>query len=56
MQSFARHGVGLADSYATFQQAVVKGTSLEELMAQGNHPNAKGHDLISDLLFSFLKE
>jgi lysophospholipase L1-like esterase len=52
----ARHGIGLADSYAAFQRTVAKGTSLRDLMAQGNHPNAAGHRLIANLLFSYFEE
>lgn len=39
--------VGLADSLAQFQQAVQSGVNLRDLMAQGNHPNRKGHELVA---------
>jgi acyl-CoA thioesterase I len=42
----AEHGVGLADSTAAFQKAVADGKPLKDLMAQGNHPNRAGHDLV----------
>ncbi len=38
--------VGLVDSYAAFQSELAKGTKLSSLMAQVNHPNRAGHDLV----------
>ncbi|WP_442482957.1 SGNH/GDSL hydrolase family protein [Aeoliella sp. SH292] len=43
----AIHEVGLADSFAAFQQAVAAGTPLADLMSHVNHPNRKGHELIA---------
>lgn len=43
----AEYHVGLVDSLAAFKQAIREGTKLEELMAQANHPNAKGHELVA---------
>jgi len=40
------YGVGLADSLAAFRARVSAGGRLKDLMAQGNHPNRKGHDLV----------
>jgi lysophospholipase L1-like esterase len=48
-----QQGVGLVDSYAAFGEQVKAGVALEELMAQGNHPNARGHSLIADRLLSY---
>ncbi|MCW0450208.1 SGNH/GDSL hydrolase family protein [Xanthomonas sacchari] len=45
-------GVSLVDSYAAF--AAYKG-SRQDLMAQSNHPNAKGHQLIADKVVELLK-
>ena len=39
--------VGLVDSLAAFKASIVNGTPAESLMAQGNHPNRKGHELIA---------
>lgn len=39
--------VGLVDSFAAFRGAVAKGTRLETLMSQVNHPNRAGHDLVA---------
>jgi lysophospholipase L1-like esterase len=43
----AEYHVGLVDSLAAFKQAIREGTKLEDLMAQSNHPNAKGHELVA---------
>lgn len=40
-------GVGLVDSFAAFHTAVAAGTPLASLMAQVNHPNRKGHELVA---------
>jgi acyl-CoA thioesterase-1 len=40
------NGVALADSLAQFQHYIRSGGNLKDLMAQSNHPNAKGHVLI----------
>jgi acyl-CoA thioesterase I len=44
---------GLVDSLALFQAEVARGTKLEALMSQGNHPNAAGHALIAAELAKF---
>ena len=41
------NGVGLVDSLKAFEAAVGAGAKLEELMSQGNHPNRRGHELVS---------
>lgn len=43
----AEYHVALADSLAQFQNAVHSGVNLHDLMAQGNHPNRKGHELVA---------
>ena len=43
-------GVGLADTYARFQELAQSGKKLEPYMAQSNHPNRAGHDVIVSLL------
>jgi lysophospholipase L1-like esterase len=42
----AEHGVGLVDSLAAFKRRLAAGDALPDLMAQQNHPNRKGHDLV----------
>ena len=46
-QLAAEHGVGLVDSLAVFEAAMARGAPLTELMSQGNHPNARGHELVA---------
>jgi len=49
------HGIGLADSHAAFKKRMKKGDSLSYYMSQVNHPNKKGHQLITDELIRFFK-
>ena len=35
------------DSYALFARYVREGWKFQDLMSQGNHPNRKGHDLVT---------
>jgi lysophospholipase L1-like esterase len=46
----AEYHVGLVDSLAKFKAALVAGTPLTNLMAQVNHPNAAGHQLVAEEL------
>ena len=43
----AEYHVGLVDSLALFEATVRSGTSLQELMAQSNHPNRRGHEIVA---------
>lgn len=43
----AEYHVGLVDSLAQFQNYVHAGGHLEDIMAQVNHPNRKGHELVT---------
>jgi len=43
----AEFRVGLVDSLALFQAESARGTKMENLMSQSNHPNAQGHALIA---------
>jgi acyl-CoA thioesterase I len=47
----AEFGVGLVDSLEAFRSMVKAGTPLATLMAQGNHPNRLGHELVVAELF-----
>lgn len=49
----AEYHVGLVDSLALFQAEIARGTSLEALMSQVNHPNARGHQLVADALLAW---
>lgn len=52
----AEYHVGLVDSLAAFKRAIQDGTRLEDLMAQSNHPNAKGHELVAQELERYFIE
>jgi lysophospholipase L1-like esterase len=42
----AEHGLALVDSLSAFEGRIAAGDALVDLMAQVNHPNRKGHDLV----------
>ena len=42
-----KYGVGLTDSYKLFEDYVNNGGHLNDLLSHVNHPNGKGHELIS---------
>ncbi len=46
----AEYHVGLVDSLARFKTALAEGTPLPKMMAQANHSNAAGHQLVADEL------
>lgn len=41
------YGVGLADSFAAFEQYVAQGGDLADLLSWQNHPNRAGHELVA---------
>jgi lysophospholipase L1-like esterase len=49
----AEYHVGLVDSLKLFEDRIKSGTPLKELMAQGNHPNAKGHQIVASGLLQW---
>jgi hypothetical protein len=54
VRSLAReYQVGLADSTAAFQAEIKRGTKLKNLMSQSNHPNRRGHELVTSVLAKF---
>jgi GH43 family beta-xylosidase len=46
----AEYGVALVDSLARFQAELARGTPLDELLSQFNHPNTRGHALVATAL------
>lgn len=48
--------VALVDSLAEFQNHVKNGGKLTDLMSQVNHPNRKGHDLVTKQLLDWFPE
>lgn len=45
--------VGLVDSYQMFKDMVASGTALAPYMAQNNHINKAGHELVADLIYEW---
>lgn len=51
----ADHGLALVDSIAAFKSRLQAGDALPDLMSQINHPNRKGHDLVTAELLKWFK-
>jgi lysophospholipase L1-like esterase len=47
------YGVGLVDSLARFQEVAHSGGHLVDYMAQSNHPNRKGHEIVVEELLKW---
>jgi len=47
--------IGLIDTYALFKNQVKSGHNLVDYMSQVNHPNEKGHQMISDDIMGYFK-
>ena len=45
--------VGLVDSLAVFKEYLKAGGKLDEVMAQVNHPNRKGHEMVAKALLEW---
>ena len=50
-----KHEVGLVDSYLTFEFLYDKKNKLKKYMSQVNHPNKKGHELITNEVMAYFK-
>jgi acyl-CoA thioesterase I len=48
-----KYGIGFVDSYELFHQRVVTGEPITFYMSQVNHPNEKGHWLISNAIMRY---
>jgi acyl-CoA thioesterase-1 len=48
-----KYGIGFVDSYELFHQRVVSGEPIKFYMSQVNHPNEKGHWLISNAIMRY---
>lgn len=49
----AEYQVGLVDSLAAFDRVVASGTELNDLLAQNNHPNRAGHEIVARALLTW---
>lgn len=47
------HETGLVDSFGCFQAELARGTPLEALLSQVNHPNLRGHELVAQALLQW---
>jgi acyl-CoA thioesterase-1 len=50
-----KYNVGLIDSYALFKEKEISGEGVINYMSQVNHPNEKGHRLISTEILTYFK-
>lgn len=50
-----KYNVGLIDSYAIFKEKATSGEGVINYMSQVNHPNEKGHHLISTEILTYFK-
>ncbi|MFT4735086.1 MAG: acyl-CoA thioesterase-1 [Algoriphagus sp.] len=47
--------IGLIDSYTLFKNKILMGDEISTYMSQINHPNKKGHQLITDEIIKFFE-
>ncbi len=48
-------GVSISDSYAAFANRASAGEDLQKYMAQGNHPNRAGHEIVASELSKLMR-
>jgi acyl-CoA thioesterase I len=54
IQSLAKeYGIGFSDAFTAFQQIAASGEALKSYMAQSNHPNEKGHTVMSSEILRY---
>ncbi len=51
----SKYNVGLIDSYQIFRELVNSGENLHDYMSQINHPNEKGHMLVTNKIIEYFK-
>lgn len=49
------YGIGLADSYKKFKEVAASGKNIKDFMAQSNHPNRMGHELIAEEIMKYFE-
>ena len=52
-QLAAQYDTALVDSLAGFAAAIARGTPLDDLLSQLNHPNSRGHQLVATALLEW---
>jgi hypothetical protein len=50
-----KYKIGVSDSYGSFKNIAAEGKKLNEYMAQSNHPNKKGNELIAEGIMEYFK-
>lgn len=53
IQLAREYEIGLVDSYALFEEKAEAGEDIKPYMAQSNHPNGKGHQVIADEIVEY---
>lgn len=48
-----RYQIGLVDSYSTFQRLSSTGEKISDYMSQVNHPNEKGHQIVTNGIMKY---
>lgn len=51
-----KYGTGLVDSYAAFKEMKKNGCELKSFMSQSNHPNQKGHEIVTGLILNYFMD
>lgn len=51
----AKYHIGLCDSYQRFKELAEKGADIKSYMAQVNHPDEKGHEVIASELIKYFE-
>jgi lysophospholipase L1-like esterase len=49
----AKYKTGLVDAYSAFKEKSKNGEDVHTYMSQGNHPNEKGHRVVSELIMEY---
>ncbi|MDR1746713.1 MAG: SGNH/GDSL hydrolase family protein [Tannerella sp.] len=49
----AKYHIGLVDSYFAFQALAKNGAAIADFMSQVNHPNEKGHQVVTNLIMKW---
>lgn len=48
-----KYQIGLVDNYAVFQKLVSSGENITDYMSQVNHPNEKGHQIVTNGIMKY---
>jgi acyl-CoA thioesterase-1 len=54
-QLAAKYRIGIADSYGQFKKLAAAKKDIHEYMAQSNHPNRQGHQLIANEIMAYFR-